>query len=165
MRRRWALAAFSAATVLTACGASDASKVHADEPPAGPPDGVLWLEYVDTTDLKAVWLGESRMYSWASTVGSSYWSPDRTRMLVEETDGKFAIVTAQGERHSVPLTDAGAFAWSPDGARVVIGASDQIMVADRNGRNEMSFPAEPNETRYLVAWSLDGSRVALKSPA
>src|SRR5262245_46761705 len=109
MRKRWVLAALTVSGLLSACGESESSG-DGDDRPAGPPDGVLWVDYLSRTDHQALWLGESRTYPWASSVGTSYWSPDRTRMFVEETEGKFAIVTAQGERHRVSPANSSAFA-------------------------------------------------------
>jgi hypothetical protein len=63
------------------------------------------------------------------------WSPDGTRIAYVDTNGRVAVMNADGSssRELTTLATGGPHAWSPDGSRVAFTGS--AVVATRSGRN------------------------------
>src|SRR5262245_7739031 len=97
----------------------------------------------------------------AANAGLADWSPDGSRVALDNSQGGIDVVGADGSnRHTVAargLTPK----WSPDGSRLLFVGGDGLHVisADGTGDSQVTH-AGPGETDYDASWSPSGLQVA-----
>jgi Tol biopolymer transport system component len=127
-----------------------------------------WIAYKKTSgDLWVV--GSDRMprqltgNATGEAVGRPWtWSPDGARLAVHEASGVFIFDASTGQRTDI---GAGGSVWSPDGRRLLDGASGgsiySIDVRTKERSLLVQLPGENLETVDEMEWSPDGSRLAI----
>ncbi|HEX6764357.1 MAG TPA: hypothetical protein VF103_02740 [Polyangiaceae bacterium] len=90
--------------------------------------------------------------------GGAVWSPDRTRLALEDYGRGVEIVSLDAGGHvRKKLVPSDTVQWSPDGEHLLFDSSGGLVVGDANGEHGVTV----GPTGSSAAWSPNGERIAI----
>jgi WD40 repeat protein len=110
--------------------------------------------------------GKPRILARGGGLGAPLWSPDGRWIAYQRSQGPrvgLYLVRPNGRGlHRVATGYTSAFAWSPDGSRLAVGIEDlKVMIVRTDGRVVMLVRLRLTSTMRMIAWSLNGLRLAV----
>lgn len=97
----------------------------------------------------------------ASSAATLKWSPDETKFLHGEKEGKLKVYNLEDQKE-YEMPEARSYSWLPDSRHIVLVEEDKISVAEFDGSNKAIIYAGKFEDNFVFAWP-DSSRLVMIS--